>query len=61
MVAPKVPKSFFVPLADVAPLAAEAVEHLNTILESNLDSNVHPNPQPAPNPTPNATLVPNQD
>ena len=62
MVAPKAPKIFFfIPLAHVASLPAQAVEHPNAILEPNLDSNAHPNPQPAPNPTPNPTHDPNQD
>ena len=52
---------FFIPLAHVASLPAQAVEHPNAILEPNLDSNAHPNPQPAPNPTPNPTHDPNQD
>ena len=52
---------FFIPLANVASLPAQAVEHPNAILEPNLDSNTHPNPQPAPNPTPNPTHDPNQD
>ena len=60
MVAPKAPeKNFFIPLAHVASLPAQAVEHPNAILEPNLDSNAHPNPQPAPNPTPNPTHDPN--
>ena len=50
---------FFIPLAHVASLPAQAVEHPNAILEPNLDSNDHPNPQPAPNPTPNPTHDPN--
>ena len=53
------PKIFFIPLAHVASLPAQAVGHPNTILEPNLDSNDHPNPQPAPNPTPNPTHDPN--
>ena len=52
-------KFFFIPLANVASLPAQAVEHPNAILEPNLDSNTHPNPQPAPNPTPNPTHDPN--
>ena len=59
MVAPKVPKIFFIPLANIASLPAQSVEHCNAILEPNLDSNTHPNPQPAPNPTPNPTHDPN--
>ena len=51
------PKNFFIPLAPVAALPAQAVEHPNTILERNFDSNAHPNPQPAPSPDP----YPNQD
>ena len=54
-------KIFFIPLAHVASLPAQAVEHPNAILEPNLESNAHPNPQPAPNPTPNPTHDPNQD
>ena len=58
MVAPKAPENFFfIPLAHVASLTAQAVEHPNAILEPNLDSN----PQRAPNPTPNPTHDPNQD
>ena len=46
MVAPKAPENFFfIPLAHVASLPAQAVEHPNAILEPNLDSNDHPNPQ----------------
>ena len=52
-------KFFFIPLAYVASLPAQAVEHPNAILEPNLDPNAHPNPQPAPNPTPNPTHDPN--
>ena len=52
-------KFFFIPLANVASLPAQAVEHPNAILEPNLDSNTHPSPQPAPNPTPNPTHDPN--
>ena len=60
MVAPKAPEIFFfIPLAHIASLPAQAVEHPNAILEPNLDSNAHPNPQPAPNPTPNPTHDPN--
>ena len=60
MVAPKAPEIFFfIPLAHVASLPAQAVEHPNAILEPNLDSNAHPNPPPAPNPTANPTHDPN--
>ena len=41
-------KIFFIPLAHIAPLPAQAAEHPNTIRDPNLDSNAHPNPQPAP-------------
>ena len=53
------PNIFFIPLAHVAPLPAQALEHPNTILELNLDANAYPNPQPAPHPTPNPTPDPN--
>ena len=52
-------KFFCIPLANIASLPAQAVEHPNAILEPNLDSNTHPNPQPAPTPTPNPTHDPN--
>ena len=50
---------FFIPLAHVASLPAQAVKHPNAILEPNLDSNAHPNPQPAPDPAPNPSDDPN--
>ena len=59
MVAPE--NFFFIPLAHIASLPAQAVEHPNAILEPNLDSNAHPNPQPAPNPTPNPTHDPSSN
>ena len=50
MVAPKAPEFFFfIPLAHVASLPAQALEHPNAILEPNLDSNAHPNPNPNSN------------
>ena len=61
MVAPKAPNFFFIPLAHVAPLPAQALEHPNTILATNLDANAYPNPQLAPHPTPNPTLDPNSN
>ena len=43
MVAPKAPENFFfIPLAHIASLPAQAVEHPNAILEPNLHSNATP-------------------